>query len=286
MHGKSRKAVLTIAGSDPSGGAGIQADLKTFTVLGVYAGAAITCLTVQNTRGVLYYKPLAADLIKDQIMTVLEDIEVSHIKIGMVGSPEIAYALSEILAEFQGEIVYDPVLVASAGNALHQEDACHEIINQLLDKITVLTPNRTELENISNQACPDPTAALAAAASLFKRADRLQAVVVTGGHLEPQSSTVTDHLLYRSAPDGTIQIKSATRPRLATNNLHGTGCTFASAFTAYHYLSNNYEIAFEQTSRFMGDLIKISAQLSIGHGIGPLGHHLLALSSERHDRKA
>ena len=274
MNQANRKTVLTIAGSDPSGGAGIQADLKTFTMLGVYGGAAITSLTVQNTSGVRYFKPVAADLVRDQILAVLTDLPVSHIKIGMVGTLEIAGVISAILADFSGEIIYDPVLVASTGDNLHQKYALTETLNLLLNQATVITPNLAELEVICSQNCPNQFIALAAAQSLFKRFERLNAIVVKGGHLEPQSPIIFDHLLYRSSKNGAIQTRSVSHPRQTTNNLHGTGCTFSSAFTALHLHFGNYEKAFEHSCRFMDDLIRLSTQLSLGHGTGPLGHPL------------
>ena len=267
--------VLSIAGSDPSGGAGIQADLKTFTAIGVYGGAVLTSLTVQNTLGVRHMVPLAPDLVAAQIREVLADLTVSHIKIGMVSSAAIAVAIGEALQDFNGQVIYDPVMRATSGKSLLEEGALPALENHLLGRVTVLTPNLPELTQLNRRQqnhADDP--GKEAAADLFARFPRLQAVIVTGGHAEHPATTVTDHLWLRPLPGTAASVITSSHPRIQTRNSHGTGCTFASAFTAYHQQTNDYRQAFALTVSFVDHLLRQSKTHTIGHGNGPLLHHL------------
>lgn len=265
--------ILSIAGSDPSGGAGIQADLKTFASLGVYGAAAITCLTVQNTMGVRSFTPLAPELVQEQIRAVLDDLPVSHVKIGMVGSAAIATAIAEALQDFHGEVIYDPVLRAGAGQSL-LDDAARSALAHLLDRATVLTPNLPELAALSGSPCPSTEEIVAAVTALFQRHPRLAAVVVTGGHRDEAAGEIIDLLCQRSA-GRTLTTAEHRHPRIASRNLHGTGCTFASALAACHALTGSYEQAFQEAGLFVATLIEQSAAITIGHGAGPLHHHLV-----------
>lgn len=264
--------LFTIAGSDPSGGAGIQADLKTFASLGVYGAAAITCLTVQNTQGVRSFTPLAPELVAEQIRVVLDDLPVSHVKIGMVGSAAIAAAIAAALRDFSGEVIYDPVLRAGSGHSLLEGDA-GSALARLLDRATALTPNLPELTALTGLPCATADGIIAAVAELFRRHPRLAAVAVTGGHRDEEASEVTD-LLCQRGPGGTPTTVAHRHPRLKSRNLHGTGCTFASALAACHALSGSYQRAFAEASAFVAALIGQSAGFTIGHGNGPLLHHL------------
>ncbi|MBI5556050.1 MAG: bifunctional hydroxymethylpyrimidine kinase/phosphomethylpyrimidine kinase [Deltaproteobacteria bacterium] len=269
-------AALSIAGSDPSGGAGIQADIKTFTVLGVYGGAAITALTSQNTMGVTSFMSLPAAFVKKQVRDVLDDLNVTHIKIGMVGNREIAEVLGEILSGFTGEIIYDPVLKSSSGNFLFA-GGCETVIRHIISHSTFLTPNIPELEILTARKCPDADAALTAAQGLFALSPTLKGVCLKGGHLNEGDKIVTDYLVRKSGDrSGTapsFHIHPARHARITTPNTHGTGCTFASAFTAYHMLTGNAEKAFSNACAFMDILLSNSVTERIGHGTGPLLHH-------------
>lgn len=266
---------MTIAGSDPSGGAGIQADLKTFATIGVYGSAAITCLTAQNSMGVKSYLPVDSYFVKQQIELVLEDQPVAHIKTGMIGTAEIAKTIGTTLAGFRGEIICDPVLQASDGHHLFEPKDCDILYAHLISKATVLTPNIPELEQLSGVNCRHQEEVLAAGKVLFDRFSSLQALVITGGHLNEEDSQITDFLLLRSDNKEKPAVKNATHPRIKTNNTHGTGCTFASAFTAYHLLTEDYQKAFSKTVSFMDQLISKSASFKMGRGgKGPLAHHL------------
>jgi hydroxymethylpyrimidine/phosphomethylpyrimidine kinase len=266
------RAVLSIAGSDPSGGAGIQADLKTFTAIGVYGGAAITCLTAQNSLGVDSCLPVAPEFVKKQIKLVLADLPVSHIKTGMLGSDEIAGAMAEALRDFSGEIICDPVLTASDGHDLFQKTGENAGLQSLLNRATVLTPNLPELTSLTGQKLETPEEAVVAATALLARYPKLRGVVLTGGHIQEQAGEVEDFLILRQASGP--EILSSRHARIATKNTHGTGCTFASAFAAYHLLLGNYQEAFFKTAAFMDTVLRQSAPLALGKGKGPLAHHL------------
>lgn len=288
MHPQDNRPVaLAIAGSDPSGGAGIQADIKTFTVLGVYCGAAITALTAQNTLGVSSYLPLPASFVKKQIQDVLADLNVTHIKIGMVGNQEIALAIGEVLAGFAGEVIYDPVIKSSGGISLFTPGST-AVIEHIISRSTVLTPNIAELEIFSGRECGDEGGALAAAQSLFALSPRLKAICVKGGHMKVQGKTITDYLVEKAPAEKGMKepgfhVSQVQHPRICTRNTHGTGCTFASALTAYHMRTDDMRKAFTYTCAFMDTLLNRSASHPIGHGTGPLLHHCFIRQEDEAD---
>lgn len=271
----AQKAVLTIAGSDPSGGAGIQADLKTFNAIGVYGGAVISCLTVQNTRGVFVVQPVEASLVKKQIDYVLDDLNISHIKIGMLGSTAVAESICKALDGYNGEIIYDPVLVSSSGRELLDPEGYVIIRELLLPICTVLTPNIPELTALTDSDCLTKDALLQKAAELFYLSSRLRAVIITGGHFEPHQDTVTDFILKEPGGEHLENsYEEISHRRIKSRNTHGTGCTFSAAFTAYHLLTGDDSKAFRRSVHYMDKLIRDSASIKIGHGTGPLMHHL------------
>ncbi|MDH3392927.1 MAG: hydroxymethylpyrimidine/phosphomethylpyrimidine kinase, partial [Desulfobulbaceae bacterium] len=176
-------AVLSIAGSDPSGGAGIQADLKTFTSIGVYGAAAITSLTTQNTMGVSGITVLPPELVRKQITEVLADLTVSHVKIGMVGSEETAIAIVEALRDFDGEVIYDPVIRSTSGKALCEENTPLTLAEHIVTRATVLTPNIPELAMLSGQSPDDLNlTGTESVTGLFNRFPNLAALALIGGH--------------------------------------------------------------------------------------------------------
>lgn len=266
------RAILSIAGSDPSGGAGIQADLKTFTAIGVYGGAAITCLTAQNSLGVSSFLPIAPEFVKKQVALVLADLPVSHVKTGMLGTDEIAGAIAEALHDFSGEVICDPVLTASDGHGLFRKTENNTGLQALLHTATVLTPNLPELATLTEQKLQTPQKAVEAATALLARYPKLRAIALTGGHLQEQAKEVEDFLILRR--ESSPEILTAKHPRIATQNTHGTGCTFASAFAAYHLLLGNDQDAFFKAAAFMDAVLRQSANLALGQGKGPLAHHL------------
>ncbi|MDH4322316.1 MAG: bifunctional hydroxymethylpyrimidine kinase/phosphomethylpyrimidine kinase [Desulfobulbaceae bacterium] len=266
--------VLSIAGSDPSGGAGIQADLKTFAVIGVYGGAVISSLTVQNTMGVSSVIPLPPELVWEQISAVLADLAVSHVKIGMVGTLETAKAIGDALDDFEGEVIYDPVMRATSGKPLVEEDGAAVLAEHLVARATVLTPNIPELRQLVGRT-NNTLSEAEAAAGLFDRFPRLKALALTGGHGQATNDTVTDQLYWRPDTNTPITHIARSHPKIRTANSHGTGCTFAAAFAAFHQQTGEYPTAFARTVAFLSQLIQQSAAYRIGNGNGPLLHHLL-----------
>ncbi len=261
--------LLSIAGSDPSGGAGIQADLKTMTTLGVYGAAAITCLTVQNARGVQQVVPLAPELISDQILAVLADHRVSHIKIGMTGSTEIIACLAELLKEFTGEVIYDPVLAASSGGSLFQGEGFAILLESLLNRVHYLSPNCSELGILAKQKISSSEQAIRCAQTLLSRYPAMKAVLVKGGHLEESSPLIRDLLVGPKGVEG-----KSSRKRVENPNLHGTGCTYSSAFASYLTLGEDRISAMKLAGDYMDRLIRVGMDqsVSLSPQNGPLLH--------------
>ena len=268
------KTVLTIAGSDPTGGAGIQADLKTMTIIGVYGAAVISCITVQNSRGVTRVEPLHPVLVGEQIEAVLTDHQVTHVKIGMVGTAAIASIIARKLRDFKGEVIYDPVLLATTGQQLMAPEDLAKVCAELLPRTTVLTPNLPELEALTGMTVRGRDEVRAAVAILFQNCERLRAVLVKGGHGD--TSTMVTDTLFR-ATDGELTREELSHAFLQTDNSHGTGCTLASAFAAYHALGGDHASAFRQAVFLVQKLLRQSSGERVVNnpkGKGGLLHHL------------
>lgn len=266
------RAILAIAGSDPSGGAGIQADLKTCTSLGVYAGAAITCLTVQNSRGVYGVHPVEPELVKDQIRKVLADLPISHIKTGMIGTGKVARAIGECLADFDGIVICDPVIKASDGHDLLPAKDLDILREQIIARATALTPNFHEFKALSALDSDKDKDITSAAAKMFSQYPRLEAIIIKGGHRLENQPAVIDSLFIRGA--GGIRKLISERARIKSSNTHGTGCTYASALAAYHLKTGNWPEAFQLAADYVAELLRLSVDLKMGSGTGPLWHHL------------
>jgi len=271
---KTEKIALSIAGSDPSGGAGIQADLKTFTANGVYGGAVISCLTAQNTQGVFATQPVEPALVKKQIDHVLSDLNVTHIKIGMLGSASVAESICEALANYSGEIIYDPVFISSSGQELIEASGYNAIRSLLLPICTVLTPNAPELSLLAEKQCSTRSRLHKAAVELLQNHEKLRSVIITGGHFEPEKEMITDRMFKSPAKDLQADCEEISHARIASRNTHGTGCTFSAAFTAFHLLTGSDSEAFRKATMYMDSLIRKSVSVKIGNGTGPLMHHL------------
>jgi hydroxymethylpyrimidine/phosphomethylpyrimidine kinase len=268
------KTVLTIAGSDPTGGAGIQADIKTMTAVGVYGAAVITCITVQNSRGVTRVEPLHPVLVSEQIEAVFSDHQVTHVKIGMVGTAAIAQAIARKLHDFRGEVILDPVFLSSTGQKLMVPEDLDSALKELFPRTTVLTPNLPELEKLTGMTVRNPDEISAAVSSLFQGSNRLGGVLVKGGHAD-NSSMATDYLFH--AAGGEVESEALTHPFLHTNNSHGTGCTLASAFAAFHSIGGDYSSAFRQAVFFLQKVLRQSAPARVvtsPQGKGGLLHYL------------
>ena len=251
--------ILAIGGSDPSGGAGIHADIKTITMLGGYAMAVITAVTVQNTLGVTAANPLPARLVGQQIDACLSDIGADAVKIGMLGSAETAALVAKRLDHFTGPVVFDPVMVATSGGVLAGECVV-AAFEAVIARATLTTPNLPEL------------AALGGEAALRARA---RALLVKGGHGE--GDEVIDRLL---TPAGERQYRA---PRLETRHTHGTGCTLASAIATGLGHGMALEDAVERAIAYVR--AALVAAPGFGGGNGPLGHTLgLVPTQFAHDR--
>jgi hydroxymethylpyrimidine/phosphomethylpyrimidine kinase len=263
--------LLSIAGSDPSGGAGIQADLKTMTSVGVYGAAALTCLTVQNSHGVQEIKPLGVEFVQNQIRAVLDDHDVTHIKIGMTGSGEILQCLAGLLRTFTGEVIYDPVLASSTGESLLNKGVLSILINELLKEITYLTPNKSELEIISGDSITNIAEAIDRAMMLLSNYPKMKGIVVKGGHLEETNPNISDFLVL----PGKI-IHTSKRTRRKNPNLHGTGCTYSSALASYLCLGNDVVKSFQMAGAYMDEIIHTGENKSAATSLknGPLLHFL------------
>lgn len=256
--------VLSIAGSDPSGGAGIQADLKTFTALGCYGMAALTSLTVQNTRHVLDVYHLEADFVEAQIRAIFEDIEVDALKIGMVGNARTIIMLSELIAEIKPRfVVLDPVMVASSGDALISNHAVDIMKEKLIPLCDVLTPNIPEAEKLSGEKLVNSEDLEDLAQSVCALGCR--AVLLKGGHAFGDSRA-TD-ILYTEQ-----RVKTYSVPRIDTNNTHGTGCTLSAALTCYVALGHDLPEAAGLAKTYLTEALRQSESLNVGNGHGPVNH--------------
>lgn len=253
--------VLTIAGSDSGGGAGIQADLKTFAALGVYGTSAITAITAQNTVGVSAAQVLASDLVVAQIEAVASDFTVAATKTGMLGSAAVVEAVAAAIAEFDLPlVVVDPVMLAKGGDRLLDVDAVAALKATLLHHALVVTPNIPEAEVLSGITIAGLDDAKRAAERL--RGSRGPAVIVKGGHAG--GAEVVD-LLF----DGN-RFYEFRMPRIDSRNTHGTGCTFASAIAAGLALGQALPDATARAQAYVADAIR--GGLAIGGGHGPLDH--------------
>jgi hydroxymethylpyrimidine/phosphomethylpyrimidine kinase len=256
------RIALTIAGSDPSGGAGIQADLKTFAAHGVYGASAITAITVQSTRGVESVAPLEADLVTAQIEAVAGDLAIDATKIGMLATSAIIEAVAAAIKELELPlVVVDPVLVSSSGTRLLDDDGVHALCTELMPLARVVTPNVPEAEALTGLLIDSLAAAREAARRLQKRG--AAAVIITGGH-GMWERDVVDLLL-----DG-HQFHELRTPRVSGRETHGTGCTFASAVAAGLALGLPLPEAAARAQQYVAGAIAHARP--IGHGRGPLNH--------------
>jgi len=252
---------LTIAGSDPSGGAGLQADLKTFHRFGVYGEAVVTLITVQNTRGVTRVSTLDPGLVVAQIQAVLEDIPPQAAKAGALGSREIVEAVAREAARFSFPLVVDPVMISKHGARLIDEDATRALIEHLIPRTFLLTPNLDEAAALTGLVVEDRDGMACAAEKLasFGAAN----VLVKGGHLRGDALD----LLYLS--DG--EIREFTAPRIETRHTHGSGCTYSAAITAELAKGTPLADAVARAKAFITEAIRTAPGL--GAGNGPLNHH-------------
>ncbi|WP_407155579.1 bifunctional hydroxymethylpyrimidine kinase/phosphomethylpyrimidine kinase [Bradyrhizobium sp. STM 3557] len=255
---------LTIAGSDSSGGAGIQADLKTFAAFGVYGASVITALTAQNTRGVRGVHLVPPDVVAAQLDAVFDDLTVGAVKIGMVASRGAVEAIAASLVSRQpAHVVLDPVMVATSGDRLLAEDAVDGLRRLLIPRATLITPNLPEAAALLGEAVATSETAIAEQGRRLL-AFGCGAVLIKGGHGDGPEST--DYLITGEA---TLPL---TAPRLATRNTHGTGCTLSSAVAAGLAKGEDLASAVRGAKTFITEAIAAADRFTIGHGHGPVHH--------------
>ena len=250
---------LTIAGSDPSGGAGIQADLKTFHQFGVYGEAVITLITVQNTVGVERVEVLAPDLVVQQIQAVVRDIPPAAAKTGALGNRGVIEGVAELASKFPFPLITDPVILSKHGAPLMSSDAVDALKQLLLPHVFLLTPNLPEAAALTGREVHDLAGMRAAASALHDLG--AQSVLVKGGHLRGKA---TDILLYRG------EWSEFESPRIETRHTHGTGCTYSAAITAGLARGLTLPVAVRKAKRYIHAAIKTNPGL--GAGAGPVNH--------------
>ena len=263
---KHYHAVLSIAGSDSSGGAGIQADLKTFSALGIYGATAITAITAQNTVGVHSQFAISPEMVYNQIVAVVEDIAPSVIKIGMLANKDVATAVADALSRYNIPTILDPVMVSSSGHRLLALDAQEVVKERLLPLSTLVTPNIPEMEALTAMPLTNADEKLLAAKYLLSLG--AGAVLLKGGHEEGDTKCDT---LYQLGTSG-IEITHFSTPSIATKNIHGTGCTLSSAIAAFMAQGMALKDAVQEAKRYITEAIKAGADIAIGHGFGPVNH--------------
>lgn len=251
----------TIAGSDSSGGAGIQADLKTFQELGVFGTSVITALTAQNTLGVHGIFPTTVEFVQAQLKAVLEDLEVKAIKTGMLFDAEIIAGVVSLLKDQQIPLIVDPVMIAKGGASLLQQQAIFAMKEQLLPLATVCTPNIPEAEVLTGRTIETAEDIELAGRDLL--ALGVKCVVMKGGHL--QGEKAMDTVFISDEPTFVMETE-----RYDTKHTHGTGCTFSAAITAEMAKGRNLREAIIEAKKYVQ--LAISHPLNIGHGFGPTNH--------------
>ncbi|MDJ0832204.1 MAG: bifunctional hydroxymethylpyrimidine kinase/phosphomethylpyrimidine kinase [Gammaproteobacteria bacterium] len=258
---------LTIAGSDSGGGAGIQADLKTFSALGVFGTSAITAVTAQNTTAVTDIHSIPLATVSAQIEAVLDDFEVGAIKIGMLASAEIIATVADAIRDFPGPVVLDPVMVAKSGDLLIQQTAIDALRDTLIPMARVITPNLPEAATLLGLE-PARTAGDAADQGEALLEQGANAVLMKGGHAK--GAECIDQLITSEASF------KLTVPRIDTRSTHGTGCTFSAAIAAYLARGDTLPDAVSKAHAYLQAAIAKADHLRVGHGHGPV-HHFHAI---------
>lgn len=257
---------LTIAGSDSGGGAGIQADLKTFAALGCFGMSAITAITAQNTLGVTGVHAIPADMVAAQIDAVASDIGVDAAKTGMLGTAAIVEAVAAAVDRHGiRRLVVDPVMISTSGATLADDATTRAMVSLLFPRAALVTPNLPEASYLLGRKITRRDEMEQAARDLA--ALGCPAVLLKGGHLDPEDAGLDDLLL---GADGTVRVFS--HPRVETRNLHGTGCTLAAAIAAQLARGDTLEDAVEVALDFVADAIVAGADFELGAGNGPLNH--------------
>ncbi len=260
---------LTIAGSDSGGGAGVQADLKTFSALGCFGMSAITALTAQNTVEVAGIYPVSPEFIGMQIDAVLTDIGADAVKIGMLHSPEVIEIVAKKLRQYKCRpIILDPVMIAKSGDKLLQDDAIDTLKKSLIPLATIITPNLPEASVLLEKPVETREQMHEACRELALLG--CDNILLKGGHLtEKHSSSGSVDFLYLGKDKKLIELDEK---RIPTNNSHGTGCTLSSAITAYMARKNSIEISVRKAKAYITGALEAGAEYKTGNGHGPVHH--------------
>lgn len=257
-------SVLTIAGFDGSGGAGIQADMKTISALGCYATSALTALPVQNTTGVKSIFSIPEQVVGDQIETILEDIFPNAVKIGMIHTAKLVNTVVNVLEKYPSlPIVFDPVMVATSGDKLIEDKTIQSIIEQLFPLASVITPNLDEAEILADMKIENVEQMKIAGTKIMELG--CQSVLLKGGHLKTEKLTSLYFL-----PNGTIE--SFEFQKFQTNNTHGSGCTLSSAIASYLAQEKDLLEAVSLAQNYIHQAIENGKDVAIGKGNGPVNH--------------
>lgn len=260
---KRYPTTLIIAGSDSCGGAGIQADIKTCSAIGVYATTAITAITAQNTMGVRDIQAVTPHMVKEQITAILQDFVIDSIKIGMLCNAAIATTVADVLQDIKIPIVLDPVMASTSGHQLLSNDAIEVIVKKIFPLADVITPNAHEATLLTNIKIDNEEDVSRAGHILLEKGCR--AVLIKGGHLS--SHEATDYLYCNNTLRNTF-----SAPFIDTRNTHGTGCTLSSAIAAYRALGYDLYESITRAKEYVYQAITHGADVHAGHGHGSLNH--------------
>lgn len=263
---KSYPIALSIAGSDSSGGAGIQADLKTFSALGVYGATAITAITAQNSLGVHAQLALDPRMVYDQICAVVDDLHPQVVKIGMLANVAIVHAVAEALAKYHLPLILDPVILSTSGHRLLSEDAQESLKHKLLPLSTLVTPNIPEMRALTSMPLATFEDKERAAQHLMEYGAR--AVLLKGGHEEGETKS---DILFSASQNG-IYSTIFSSPTVQTRNTHGTGCTLSAAIAAFMARGVALRDAIAEAKRYVTEALRSGADITVGHGFGPVNH--------------
>jgi hydroxymethylpyrimidine/phosphomethylpyrimidine kinase len=276
---ESYPIVLSIAGSDSSGGAGIQADIKTFSALGVYGATAITAITAQNTLGVHSQLAIDPQMVYDQICAVVDDLHPQVVKIGMLSNEGIVLAVAEALRKYQLPVILDPVIISTSGHRLLSVDAQEVLKHKLLPLSTLVTPNIPEMSTLT--AMPLATFEDKERAAQHLMQYGATSVLLKGGHEE--GDTKSD-ILFSMSSSG-VQSTIFSSQTIQTRNTHGTGCTLSAAIAAFIARGESINEAIAKAKSYISDAIRAGADVAIGNGFGPVNHGFNPLKMVANERE-
>jgi len=259
--------VLTIAGSDSGGGAGVQADLKTFSALGCYGMSVVTALTAQNTKRVISISQIPDFFIREQLQAVFEDIGVDAVKIGMLHDAHVIHVVAQALQKYRvKKIILDPVMIATTGATLLQDEAVDVLKKALIPLVDVITPNLQEAAFLLDRPIARDVKEMERMAKMLCELGS-RAALIKGGHSsDPYKS---DDCFFMAESDKTVWFSDQ---RIKTKNIHGAGCTFSSAIAAFFAQGDNLIQAVENAKKYVGSAIRAGSHYQLGQGTGPVHH--------------